>query len=169
MPSKPIIEFADLPTETVVDIEGIRRLNPQRFELEQITAITRIDTEKQQIVGYKDATDQEFWIRGHMPDFPLMPGVLMIEGAAQLGAYYCTHVNAFPGTDFVGLGGVDEVRFRGAVRPGDRLWIVGQVTKHSSRMAAFQFQGFVDGKIVFEATLLGVGMKWPAETAQASG
>jgi 3-hydroxyacyl-[acyl-carrier-protein] dehydratase len=159
MPSKPIIEFCDLPRDVVVDIEGIRKLNPQRFEMEQLTAITLVDTQKQQIVGYKQTTAEEFWVPGHMPGFPLMPGVLMIEGAAQLGAYYCTYVDAFPGTDFVALGGVDDVRFRGSVRPGDRIWFVGQVTRHSSRMAAFEFQGMVDGKIIFEVKILGMGLK----------
>ncbi|MBY0586731.1 beta-hydroxyacyl-ACP dehydratase [bacterium] len=159
MPSKPIMEFDDLPQEVVIDIEQIRGLNPQRLEMEQITGITLLDTEKRQIVGFKDVTDHEFWIAGHMPTFPLMPGVLMIEGAAQLGAFYCTYVDAFPGTDFVALCGAEEIRFRGTVRPGDRLWFVGQVTKRSSRMAAFEFQGMVAGKIVVEVTILGVGMK----------
>src|SRR5271168_3394791 len=83
-----------LPPETLdlgkilADRDAIRRVNPQRFEMEQLTAIVYLDTEHHVIAGYKDVAADEFWVRGHMPDFPLLPGVLMCEAAAQLCAYY---------------------------------------------------------------------------------
>ena len=77
------------------------------------------------IVGYKDLTDTEFWVRGHMPGFPLMPGVLMCEAAAQLCSYYyINHKIGEPGRA-ARLGGLDEARFLRQVRPGDRLVMVG--------------------------------------------
>src|SRR5579884_203884 len=103
-----------------VDLEGIRRINPQRFEMEQLTAIVRIDREDHVIVGYKDVRGDEFWVRGHMPDYPLLPGVLMCEAAAQLCGYYCKTAGLLVG-DFIGFGGLENVRFRAPVRPGDRL------------------------------------------------
>ena len=158
MPPKPIIEFSELPQEVILDLDAIRAVNPQRFELEQLTAITFIDDKNMVIVAYKDVTDHEFWIRGHMPGTPLMPGVMMLEAAAQAGSVFCRHANVFKNADFVGLGGMDTVRYRGVVRPGDRLWLVGQVSKFNPRMTAFDFQGFVDGRMVFDAKLLGIPM-----------
>lgn len=156
MPRPPIIEFADLPQTVVHDIEAIRHYNPQRFEMEQLTAVTRVDTDEMLIVGYKDVAKDEFWARGHIPGTPVMPGVMMTEAAAQLGAFFCRHGGYMNGAKFIGLGGMDEVRFRGVVRPGDRLWIVGKVIRASKRIATFEFQGLVDGRLVFEAKILGL-------------
>ena len=80
MPPAPLIDPDAVDTSRVlVDREGIRRCNPQRFEMEQLTAIIHIDVENKLIIGYKDIEAGEFWVRGHMPDYPLLPGVLMCE------------------------------------------------------------------------------------------
>src|SRR5712692_6806954 len=81
----------------LVDQEGIRRVNRQRFEMEQLTAIVHIDREQNLIAGYKDVGPDEFWVRGHMPGYPLMPGVMMCEAAAQLCSYYLMTQHAFDG------------------------------------------------------------------------
>src|SRR5689334_22397880 len=76
----------------LADEDAIRRVNPQRFEMAQLTAIVSVDPERHLIAGYKDVRPDEFWVRGHMPGWPLLPGVLMCEAAAQLCAYYiATH------------------------------------------------------------------------------
>ena len=104
----------------VADIEEIRRFNPQRYEMEQLTAIVYEDFERGVCVGYKDHGPDEFWARGHMPGMPLLPGVLMCEAAAQMCSYYTIKYDLL-GTKMIGFGGMDEVRFRDTVRPGDRL------------------------------------------------
>lgn len=157
MPPPAIIQPDEFPTAVVYDQAAIRARNLQRFEMEQLTAITLIDEVRKLIVGYKDLTNQEFWIRGHMPEFPLMPGVLMCEAAAQLSSFYCSYFDLVRG-DFVGFGGMDNVRFRGIVRPGERLWIVGQTDRHSPRRMKFHMQGFVADKLVFHGDFIGVSM-----------
>src|ERR1039458_384670 len=77
------------------------------------------DREAGEIVCYKDISHEEFWIRGHIPGRPLMPGVIMIEAAAQMCSLYFSLVSAMD--KFIGFGGVDEVKFRGQVVPGDKL------------------------------------------------
>ena len=90
MPPAALIDPATIDTSRVLaDQEGIRRINLQRFEMEQLSAIVSVDRDQHLIVGYKDVLPDEFWVRGHMPDYPLMPGVLMCEAAAQLCSYYC--------------------------------------------------------------------------------
>lgn len=156
MPPKPIFPVEQFPTEIVADIEAIRRINPQRDMMEQVTAITYMNKETGIVVGYKDVTNDEFWVKGHMPFFALMPGVLMLEAAAQIGAFFCrTHGYLISG-DFIGLGGMDRVRYRGVVRPGNRLWITGKIGKPHTRRMSFEFQGFVDSKMVFEAQMIGI-------------
>lgn len=169
MPSKPILEFADFPQEVVYDIEQIRARIPQRFEMEQLTALTLMDLEQGLIVGYKDVAEDAFWARGHMPGFPIMPGVLMLEAAAQLGSVWCHDIGISTDKIVIGLGGMDDVRFRGLVRPGDRLWIVGKTNRWSHRATQFSFQGWVNGKMVFEANLLGIPLQVDSNLASTDG
>ena len=72
----------------IADAAAIRKFNPQRFEMEQLSAIVYENTETLVCAGYKDVGDDEFWVRGHMPQMPLMPGVVMLEAAAQLCSYF---------------------------------------------------------------------------------
>ena len=67
----------DLSVEPVYDRQAVEKANPQRFEMQQLDGMLWCDREKSQILGYKDVTDKEFWIRGHIPGRPLMPGVIM--------------------------------------------------------------------------------------------
>jgi 3-hydroxyacyl-[acyl-carrier-protein] dehydratase len=141
----------------VVDREGIRRVNPQRHEMEQLDAIVHVDRERHVVAGYKDVRPDEFWVRGHMPGYPLLPGVLMCEAAAQLCSYYTTTAGLLSG-DFVGFGGMENVRFRGTVRPGDRLVLVAKGVRLHRRQTIFSVQGFVGKTMVFNADILGVSM-----------
>jgi 3-hydroxyacyl-[acyl-carrier-protein] dehydratase len=142
-------------THVVADREAIRKVNPQRFEMEQLDAIVLLDPEQNVIAGYKDVRADEFWVRGHMPDYPLMPGVLMCEAAAQLCSYYIATQNIAQG-DFVGFGGMENVRFRNPVRPGDRLVLIAKTLRVNRRQTLFNVQGFVAGVMVFHADILGV-------------
>ena len=156
MPPVPLVDPASIDTSKVlVDREGIGRHNPQRFEMVQLTAITFIDVENKIIVGYKDVKPDEFWVRGHMPDYPLLPGVLMCEAAAQLCSYYITTQGLSPG-DFIGFGGLENVRFRSPVKPGDRLVLIAKGVRFNRRQTIFSVQGFVGDTMVFHAEVLGV-------------
>jgi 3-hydroxyacyl-[acyl-carrier-protein] dehydratase len=141
----------------VADREAIRKVNPQRFEMEQLHAIVYVDREQHLIVGYKDVTADEFWVRGHMPGYPLMPGVLMCEAAGQLCSYYfATH--GILNVDFIGFGGVENMRFRGMVRPGDRIVLVGKGIRVHPRQTVFNVQGLVGQTLVFHGDIIGMPM-----------
>jgi 3-hydroxyacyl-[acyl-carrier-protein] dehydratase len=164
MPPEVHFEPAKIDLENVVaNQEEIRAVNPQRFEMEHLTAIVYIDRENHLIVGYKDVRPDEFWVRGHMPGYPLLPGVLMCEAAAQLCSYYTTKQGLLQG-DFIGFGGLENVRFRGTVRPGDRLVLVGKGVRLHRRQTIFNVQGFVGSTMVFHADIIGVPMTRKEET-----
>src|SRR5436309_3201106 len=120
MPPVPSFDVTQLDLSRVVaDREAIRLVNPQRFEFEQIDAIVHVDPLEHLVIGYKDVRADEFWVRGHMPSYPLLPGVLMCEAAAQLCGYYIRSQNLMGG-EFMGFGGLENVRFRSPVFPGER-------------------------------------------------
>ena len=164
MPPELHYDPAKLDLEKVlVDQEGIRSVNPQRFEMEQLTAIVHLDSEQHLIAGYKDVRADEFWARGHMPGYPLLPGVLMCEAAAQLCAYYTFKHGLLHG-DFIGFGGLENVRFRSPVRPGDRLVLIGKATRLHRRQTIFNVQAFVGSTMVFHADIIGVPLSRKEET-----
>jgi len=140
----------------IADIHEIRRWNKQRFEMEQLTAIVHEDNERGLCVGYKDVTPDEFWVRGHFPITPVMPGVLMCEAAAQLSSYF-TQKHRLLDCEVVGFGGLEEVRFREPVVPGDRLVIaVERVRVRPRAMIVCRFQGLVRENIVVDGVIKGV-------------
>lgn len=146
------IDF-DQPT---ADIHEIRRYNPQRHEMEQLTAVVLEDNEQKVCVGYKDVAADEFWVRGHMPGMPLMPGVVMLEAAAQLCSYFVQRYDLL-GAAMVGFGGLEDVRFRDPVVPGDRVVLICRLIKaRPGRMIISRFQGVVRGNIVVEGIIKGI-------------
>ncbi len=160
MPKKDLI--ADLSTidfdNVIADVEQIRRFNPQRGAMEHLTAIVFEDPEKHICVGYKDVTADEFWVAGHMPGMPLMPGVIMLEAAAQISGYY-TQKNDLLGTEMVGFGGLDRVRFRDPVLPGSRLILMCQLIRvRRGRIIVSRFQGVVGDSVVVEGVLKGIAI-----------
>src|ERR1051326_2157951 len=91
--------------KVIVPIEEIRKVIPQRYEMEMLSGIVYDDDKR--IVGFKDITLDDFWVRGHIPGRPLMPGVMMIECAAQLCAFYTMRCQ--PEMGFLGFAKCDEV------------------------------------------------------------
>lgn len=157
MASLPIIDPATIDTANeAVSKEEILALNAQRDEFEQVDRLISIDLEEGLAVGIKTQTRDEFWTRGHIPGRPIMPGVLMIEMAAQISSVIYHMKFNTAGKKFFGFGGVNKVKFRGSVEPGCDLLMIVKAKALRSRMAVFEAQGFVDGKMVFEGEVTGL-------------
>jgi 3-hydroxyacyl-[acyl-carrier-protein] dehydratase len=138
--------------------------NPQRFEMEQLTAIVLEDRQDNICVGYKDLTENEFWVRGHMPGMPLMPGVIMLEAVAQMCSFFVQKHDLLA-CKVVGFGGLEEVHFRGPVVPGDRLVLICKLTKvRPGRMIVCDFQGVVGESVVVDGKLKGIPL--PTDAVQ---
>jgi 3-hydroxyacyl-[acyl-carrier-protein] dehydratase len=154
MPPALILDLSQIDLNALAfDKEAIFKHNPQRFEMQHLDGIIMLDKEKNVIVGYKDVTDNEFWVRGHIPGRPLMPGVIMIEAAAQLTSFFYKEVTGYNG--FVGFAGISEASFRSTVAPGKRLYMVAKGVKIRSRLFVCQVQGIADGNLVFDTTISG--------------
>ena len=156
---RPLFDLTQIDfDQPLYTIDDIRAVNPQRHEMEQLSAIVHVDTASHVIVGYKALATDEFWCRGHMPGHPLMPGVLQCEAAAQLASFYSRKFGLLGG-DFIGFGGIDDVRFRTPVYPGSRLDIVACAARLKvGRLAEFEFQGFVRGVTAFSGKMTGVAI-----------
>ena len=139
-----------------IPIERVREVNRQRFEMEQLDGIFRLDIAEGYAIGFKDCRPDAFWVRGHIPDRPILPGVLMIEAAAQLCSFFFSTACVDAGERFIGFGGVTDVKFRGTVAPGDRLLLIAKCREMRSRRAVFATQGVVGERLVYEGTIIGM-------------
>jgi len=152
-----IVDFSEFDHQNVViDQEGICKVNPHRFEMLLLDGILLIEEDR--AVGFKDVREDEFWIRGHFPGKPLMPGVLICECAAQLSSFFSLTMKMVDG-GYVGLGGLENIRFRGPVVPGDRLTVMlkkGKVRRNALFYA--DFQGYVDQTLVVDGVIKGVAL-----------
>ncbi len=159
MASEPMLDPATIDLgEVAVSNDEVLRLNPQRDEFEQLDKLVSLDLEEGLAVGIKSQQPDEFWTNGHIPGRPIMPGVLMIEMAAQISSIIF-HLKFDPeGEKFFGFAGVNNVKFRGTVEPGSDLVMVVRAKALRSRMATFEAQGFVGDKMVFEGEVSGVVM-----------
>ena len=155
MPPQLLIDLATIDLDQCVfDTEAIEKVNPHRYEMRQLDGIIYENTDQGIILGYKDITENEFWVRGHIPGRPIMPGVMMIEGAAQLASFAAKRMN--DDDRFVGFGGIDDVKFRGVVTPPARLYIMGKLVENRSRRFVYLTQGVVKGQMVFQARITGM-------------
>jgi 3-hydroxyacyl-[acyl-carrier-protein] dehydratase len=156
MPPKLLFDISGIDLNAVVvDQEGIRACNAQRGDMEHLNGIVWYDQEGR-IIGFKDVRPDEFWVAGHIPGRPLLPGVIMIEAAAQMASFYIKAVYKWEG--FIGFGGVENCKFRQQVLPGCRMYLFAQQVSARHRRITSQIQGLVNGQLVFEATIIGAAL-----------
>jgi len=155
MPPVRVIDLSTIDLSAVeYDHKAILEVNPQSFEMSQLDAIVWHSLEKMLVLGYKDVTDKEFWVRGHIPGRPIMPGVIMVEAAAQLCSFFMKKIYGLEG--FIGFSGITDTRFRDTVVPGDRLYLMGHINKVRSRQFSAIVQGVVNDKMAFETVISGM-------------
>lgn len=155
MPPALLFDISQIDLSKVVySRDDILKVNPQNYEMQQLDGIVWYSKEPCRIIGFKDVTDHEFWIRGHIPGRPLMPGVIMVEAAAQLASFYVKQIKEVQG--FVGFAGIEEAKFRQPVVPGQRLYLIGDMIKYAPRRFSCAVQGLVDDTMVFEVIVSGM-------------
>lgn len=136
----------------ILDIEEIRKILPHRYPMLLVDRIVELEPDR--IVGIKNVTVNEPFFIGHFPDFPVMPGVLIIEAMAQVAGVLVLKEIPDRANKLVFLAGVDNAKFRRPVLPGDQLRIEMKVVKKKASVAKMQGQATVDGNVVAEVEVL---------------
>lgn len=137
-------------------VEEIEKVNPHRGVMRLLDGMIYMDQSSGQVVGFHEVRHDAFWVEGHIPGRPLMPGVLMIELAAQTASFYTLH--CLPQLDFLGFVGARDVKFRGQVQPGDRLIVLGLALEVRPRRSICKAQCLVNDSLVFEGTIIGMAI-----------
>jgi beta-hydroxyacyl-ACP dehydratase FabZ len=135
-----------------LDIDAIRGILPHRYPFLLVDRIVEMEPER--VVGIKNVTANEPFFPGHFPEFPVMPGVLIIEAMAQVAGVLVLSQIEDREKKVVLLASVDEAKFRRPVRPGDQLRIEMTVVKRKASIAKMRGEARVDGEVVAEAQVM---------------
>lgn len=135
-----------------MDIQRIQDILPHRYPFLLVDRIEEIEAER--IVGIKNVTINEPFFTGHFPDFPVMPGVLIVEAMAQVAGVLVLSQMEDRASKLVLLAAVEEAKFRKPVRPGDQLRIEMKVVRRKATIAKMSGVATVDGVVVAEATMM---------------
>jgi len=138
----------------MMEIKEIMNILPHAYPFLLVDRIIEIEPGKR-IVGIKNVTYNEPFFPGHFPGRPIMPGVLIVEAMAQTaGVLVCNSLSGEERNKPVYFLGMDNVKFRKPVIPGDQLRLELEITKHRQSIWGFKGKALVDGKVVAEAELL---------------
>ena len=157
MPPAQICDLGNIDlSKVVMDRAKIAGILPHRDNLALIDALVHLDLQEGLGIGRMDVPREAFWTSGHFPGNPLLPGVVLVESAAQVSliVYKTAMPEIMP--RLVVFGGIENVRFRGGVRPGDRVHIVIKMIDMSRRAARAHTQAVVGGKLVYEGEVLAI-------------
>lgn len=139
-----------------MDREAIAGVLPHRDPIALLDAVHNVDLEKSLLVASMAIHDDMFWVPGHFPGNPVLPGVVLVEASAQASSIMYKLLMPEVADRLMVFGGVDHVRFRGIVRPGDLVLVVAKEVTANKRMSRSHTQAFVNGKIVYEGEVLGI-------------
>jgi 3-hydroxyacyl-[acyl-carrier-protein] dehydratase len=135
------------------DIHDVMKLLPHRYPFLLVDRLYDMDADES-CVGVKNVTINEPFFQGHFPQFPVMPGVLIIEGLAQTAGALCvSNVSEDYKAELVYFMGIDNAKFRKPVLPGDQLHYHVKKIRNRGRVWRFRCEAKVNGKVVAEADI----------------
>lgn len=134
----------------MIGIDQIFKLLPHRYPFLLVDKVEIIE-EGKRAIGYKNVTINEPFFQGHFPGSPVMPGVLVLEAIAQVGAVIL--FSSFPemNNKLVYFMGMDDVKFRNPVTPGDVLRIEVEITRFQGKVGKMEGKAFVGDKLAVQA------------------
>ncbi|GIP26267.1 3-hydroxyacyl-[acyl-carrier-protein] dehydratase FabZ [Paenibacillus sp. J23TS9] len=136
----------------MLDINQIKELIPHRYPFLLVDRILEI-VEGKKAVGIKNVTFNEPYFLGHFPDYPVMPGVLIVEALAQVGGI--AMFNVMSNNHMIGLlTGIDNCRFKKQVKPGDQLHLEFEVTRTKGQIVKGTGIAMVNHELVCEAEIM---------------
>jgi len=141
--------------ETVLDIRAIQELLPHRYPFLLVDRIIEL-VPKERIVGVKQVTIGEQFFQGHFPGAPVMPGVLIVEALAQVGAILALREIENREQKLVLFSGIEKARFRQPVVPGDTLMLEVTALRIGSRIQRMRGEAKVEGRVVAEAEIMSI-------------
>ena len=140
---------------TLLDSRAIQQILPHRYPFLLVDRITELEPKKR-IVGVKQVTINEPFFEGHFPGAPVMPGVLIVEAMAQVGAVYALQQVENRDQKLVLFSGIDNARFRRPVTPGDTLTLTVTPLRVGGRVQRMHGEAHVDGQLAAEADIMSV-------------
>ena len=141
--------------ETVLDIRAIQEILPHRYPFLLVDRIVEL-VARERIVGVKQVTINEHFFEGHFPGAPVMPGVLIVEALAQVGAIFALREIADREQKLVLFSAIDNARFRRPVVPGDTLVLEVTPLRLGTRVQRMRGEAKVGGQLVAEAELTSI-------------
>lgn len=140
---------------TVLDSQAIQELLPHRYPFLLVDRIIEL-VPRERIVGIKQVSINEPFFQGHFPGAPVMPGVLVVEALAQVGAVLALREIEDRDSKLVLFTGIREARFRKPVVPGDTLTLEVTALRIGSRIQRMRGEAKVDGQLVADADIMSV-------------
>jgi 3-hydroxyacyl-[acyl-carrier-protein] dehydratase len=146
-------EATEQAVQMPLDIREVLKMVPQRYPFIMLDRVLEFERGKS-ITGLKNVSMNEPFFQGHFPGEPVMPGVLMLEGMAQAGTVLAYLSDDSMHGKLVYFAGLEKVRFRRVVRPGDQLIYKLEFLKQRSKLTTMSGKVFVEDTLAAEATLM---------------